>query len=160
MISKGMNNYRLSTYKHSDLETLEISPDLVSQVFEMEDIYIKGQNGLRVVASTGSLVKAQLFYILAKGSNGVNLIFKDSNLCGEYFNVTSQTINNRLNQNIPLSLDNLEYKLERKPPSLRSGVLFFPGSIVLMCILTSLLFLGGYLILDIVYLLSYLDFII
>jgi NADH-ubiquinone oxidoreductase chain 1 len=34
------------------------------------------------------------------------------------------------------------------------------GSIVLMCILTSLLFLGGYLILDIVYLLSYLDFII
>lgn len=34
------------------------------------------------------------------------------------------------------------------------------GSIVLMCILTSLLFLGGYLILDIIYLLSYLDFII
>jgi NADH-ubiquinone oxidoreductase chain 1 len=34
------------------------------------------------------------------------------------------------------------------------------GSIVLMCILTSLLFLGGYLILDVVHLLSYLDFII
>jgi NADH-ubiquinone oxidoreductase chain 1 len=34
------------------------------------------------------------------------------------------------------------------------------GSIVLMCILTSLLFLGGYLIIDIVHLLSYLDFII
>jgi NADH-ubiquinone oxidoreductase chain 1 len=34
------------------------------------------------------------------------------------------------------------------------------GSIVLMCILTSLLFLGGYLILDIIYLLTYLDFII
>ena len=34
------------------------------------------------------------------------------------------------------------------------------ASIVLMCILTSILFLGGYLVLDIVYLLSYLDFII
>lgn len=34
------------------------------------------------------------------------------------------------------------------------------GSIVLMCILTSLLFLGGYLILDIIYLLTYLDFIV
>jgi NADH-ubiquinone oxidoreductase chain 1 len=34
------------------------------------------------------------------------------------------------------------------------------GSIVLMCILTSLLFLGGYLILDIIHLLTYLDFII
>jgi NADH-ubiquinone oxidoreductase chain 1 len=34
------------------------------------------------------------------------------------------------------------------------------GSIVLMCILTSILFLGGYLIIDIIYLLTYLDFII
>jgi NADH-ubiquinone oxidoreductase chain 1 len=34
------------------------------------------------------------------------------------------------------------------------------GSIVLMCILTSLLFLGGYLILDIIYLLAHLDFIV
>ena len=34
------------------------------------------------------------------------------------------------------------------------------GSIVLMCILTSILFLGGYLILDIVYLLTYLDFFV
>jgi NADH-ubiquinone oxidoreductase chain 1 len=34
------------------------------------------------------------------------------------------------------------------------------GSIVLMCILTSILFLGGYLILDVVYLLTYLDFIV
>jgi len=34
------------------------------------------------------------------------------------------------------------------------------GSIVLMCILTSILFLGGYLILDFVYLLSYLDFLV
>ncbi len=34
------------------------------------------------------------------------------------------------------------------------------GSIVLMCILTSILFLGGYLILDIIYLLTYLDFIV
>lgn len=34
------------------------------------------------------------------------------------------------------------------------------GSIVLMCILTSLLFLGGYLILDVIYLLTYLDFIV
>ena len=34
------------------------------------------------------------------------------------------------------------------------------ASIVLMCILTSILFLGGYLVLDIVYLLSYLDFIV
>ena len=34
------------------------------------------------------------------------------------------------------------------------------GSRVLMCILTSILFLGGYLILDVVYLLTYLDYII
>lgn len=34
------------------------------------------------------------------------------------------------------------------------------GSIVLMCILTSILFLGGYLILDIVNLLAFLDFIL
>jgi NADH-ubiquinone oxidoreductase chain 1 len=34
------------------------------------------------------------------------------------------------------------------------------GSIVLMCILTSLLFLGGYLIIDIALLLSFLDFIV
>jgi NADH-ubiquinone oxidoreductase chain 1 len=34
------------------------------------------------------------------------------------------------------------------------------GSIVLMCILTSLLFLGGYLILDLIYLLTYLDFFV
>ena len=34
------------------------------------------------------------------------------------------------------------------------------GSIVLMCILTSILFLGGYLILDFIYLLTYLDYII
>ena len=34
------------------------------------------------------------------------------------------------------------------------------GSMVLMCILTSILFLGGHLILDVVYLLTYLDYII
>ncbi len=34
------------------------------------------------------------------------------------------------------------------------------GSIVLMCILTSLLFLGGYLILDLIYLLTNLDYIV
>ena len=34
------------------------------------------------------------------------------------------------------------------------------GSIVLMCILTSLLFLGGYLIIDIFNLLTYLDYIV
>ena len=34
------------------------------------------------------------------------------------------------------------------------------GSIVLMCILTSILFLGGYLILDVIYLFTYLDYII
>ena len=34
------------------------------------------------------------------------------------------------------------------------------GSIVLMCILTSILFLGGYLILDIIYLFTYLDYIV
>jgi len=34
------------------------------------------------------------------------------------------------------------------------------ASIILICALNSLLFLGGYLILDIIYLLTYLDFII
>jgi NADH-ubiquinone oxidoreductase chain 1 len=34
------------------------------------------------------------------------------------------------------------------------------ASIVLMCILTSILFLGGYLILDFLYIFTYLDYII
>jgi hypothetical protein len=35
----------------------------------MEDIYIRDSRGLRIIAANHSLVKGQLFYLLAEGPN-------------------------------------------------------------------------------------------
>ena len=86
----------------------------------MEDIYIRDSQGLRIIAANRSLVKGQLFYILAEGPNedeGQNIFFQDSKACAEYFGVTSQTINNRLAKELPI-LDpssRMEFRLSRRP---------------------------------------------
>lgn len=77
-ISKGMNNYRLSTNVNK-VEEIDIPESLIKEVLEMDDIYIKGKDGLRIkakAASTKTLVNNQLFYILASGPN--NIVFKGS----------------------------------------------------------------------------------
>jgi hypothetical protein len=117
-ISKGMNNYRLSTFKDLENEmgfrSAKIPQSLIDEVLNMENIYIKDQDGLRIDASTLSLVKSQLFYILAKGSNGEKLIFKDSKTCAEYFGITSQALNIRLAKKLLLVSNNVKFKLSRK----------------------------------------------
>ena len=48
------------------------------KVLNMEDIYIRDSQGLRIIAANRSLVKGQLFYILAEGPNedeGQNIFF-------------------------------------------------------------------------------------
>jgi hypothetical protein len=115
-ISKGMNNYRLSTFKQLDKESMEISPSLMKEVIDMSDIYVKDSDGLRKNSLTGSLVKWQLFYILAEGSNGEIIIFIDSNVCADYFKVTPSTINIKLNKRATVFNSNkIEFKLSRKP---------------------------------------------
>ena len=52
-----MNNYRLSTFKHLDSETREISSSLIKEVTDMKDIYVLDRDGLRINSLTGSLVK-------------------------------------------------------------------------------------------------------
>ena len=84
----------------------------------MEDIYIKGKDGLRIKAKAGiknTLVNNQLFYILASGSN--TIVFKGSKECADYFEVSVFTINDRLAKDKPLITDanNIEYVLSRKP---------------------------------------------
>lgn len=115
-ISKGMNNYRLSTYTRQDSgEDVKISKTLMDKVLNMEDIYIKDQDGLRIKASNGVLVKNQLFYILATSSSGENILFKGSKECADFFGITSQTINVRLAAKESVLLNNIEYKLSRRP---------------------------------------------
>ena len=104
-ISKGMNNYRLSTFKHLDSETREISSSLIKEVTDMKDIYVLDRDGLRINSLTGSLVKWQLFYILAEedvphACGGRILIFKDSQSCADYFKIAPQTINAKLNKRV------------------------------------------------------------
>lgn len=113
-ISKGMNNYRLSTFKGLNNES--ISPSLINEVLIMDDIYVKNHEGLRVHASSRSLVKAQLFYILAEGSNGDVKIFKNSKTCGDYFGLNYQRINAKLNKGVSLiDSNNIKFKLYRRP---------------------------------------------
>lgn len=95
-ISKRMNNYRLYTFNHLNNESLDITPDLINKILNSENTYIVDQNGLRVNTSNHTLVKGQLFYILAECSNGKIEIFKDTSTCADYFNTTSKTINDRL----------------------------------------------------------------
>lgn len=113
-ISKGINNYRLSTFQN--LNNKSEFPSLILEVFEMEDIYVKNHEGLRIDFITRSLVNAQLFYILAKGSNGEILIFKDSKTCGDFFGFNYNTINVKLNKGVSITdSKNIEFKLSRKP---------------------------------------------
>ena len=114
-ISKGMNNSRLSTFKGKD-KIEEIPQKLIDEVISMKDVYVKRSDGLRVKASDGTLFSGQLFYILASGSNGENLVFKNSELCVNYFGVTSATINNRIVKELPIVNDRkIEFMLFRKP---------------------------------------------
>jgi hypothetical protein len=110
-----MNNNRLSTFKHQQGK-VEIAQSLIDEVLNMEDIYIKDQDGLRIKASDRTLVSRQLFYILAEGSNGENLMFKNSEACADYFGVTSGTINNKMAKRLPISdTNNIEFTISRKP---------------------------------------------
>ena len=112
-ISRGMNNYRLSTFKGLNNET--VLPSLINKVLRMDDIYVKNHEGLRIDFITRSLVNAQLFYILAEGSNGDIIIFKNSKTCGDYFGLNYQTINVKLNKGISIiDSNNIEFKLYRK----------------------------------------------
>lgn len=109
-----MNNYRLSSFKGSNNQP--ILPSLINEVLRMEDIYIKNHEGLRINFTNRTLVKGQLFYILAKDSSDNILIFKDSKTCGDYFGLNYQTINVKLNKGVSIKdSNNLEFKLYRKP---------------------------------------------
>ena len=112
-ISKGMNNYPLFTFK--GLSNQSVLPSLINEVLKMDDMYVKNHEGLRIDFITRSLVKAQLFYILAEGSNGNILIFKNSKTYGYYFGFNYQTINVKLNKRVSLkNSNNIEFKLFRK----------------------------------------------
>ena len=75
-ISKSMNAKRLSTFNQTEFDL--INEKLINQVLNMEDIYIKNEEGLRIKAKDFTLVNRQLFYLLAEGSNGENLVFSSS----------------------------------------------------------------------------------
>lgn len=118
-ISQRMNNYRLSTFKQGATKLKDsIDKSLWNKVLNMEDIYIRDSRGLRIIAANRSLVKGQLFYLLAEGPHEEqNLFFQDSKACAEYFGVTSQTINDRLAKELPI-LDpstRIEFRLSRRP---------------------------------------------
>lgn len=114
-----MNNYRLSTFrdKNNNPVTLPpLSPVLIDQVLNLQDTYIIGQNsgGLRINASKGILVKNQLFYVFAEGTNGEKLVFKSTQTCREFFALSRYTVLDRLATNSKFSFNNIEYKLSRK----------------------------------------------
>ena len=118
-ISQRMNNYRLSTFKRGTIELNKdtgVYKNLLDKVLNMEDIYIRDGQGLRIIASNRTLVKNQLFYILVEGPKE-NLFFKDSKACAEYFGVTSQTINDRLAKGLPIlnTSTRIEFRLSRRP---------------------------------------------
>ena len=62
------------------------------------DVYTVDKDGLRRIVLTGELVKAQNLYILAKGSSGEILLFKDMKSCGEWFKVSSHIIKSALDR--------------------------------------------------------------
>lgn len=74
-----MNNKHLSTYKQID--KLEINQKLIDEVLNMEDVYIKNEEGLKIKASNHTFVSGQFFYLLAEGSNGEKLVFLNSKAC-------------------------------------------------------------------------------
>lgn len=109
-----MNDKSLSTYKGELAK--EISQSLLDEVINMEDVYIKGEDGLRILANDpAKTVSGQLFYILGVGSNGEILTFANSKVCADYFKVTPATINNRIVKRLPIvSTDNISFTLSRK----------------------------------------------
>lgn len=114
LISKRMNDKSLSSYRGESAK--EICKSLLDEVINMEDIYIKGEEGLRILASDpAKTVSGQLFYILGIGSNGETITFANSKVCAEYFQVTSATINTRIVKRLPiLNTENVSFTLSRK----------------------------------------------
>lgn len=112
--SKGMNLNRPITHKEGNVE--EIPQSLIDEVLKMEDVYIKGEDGLRIHASNpAKLVSRQLLYILVEGSNGEVLSFKSSEACADYFGVTSVTVNSRIAKKLPIKYsNNVSFVLSRK----------------------------------------------
>ena len=52
-----MNNYRLSTFKPLNNES--ISSSLIKEVLRMEDIYVKNQDMLRINSSTRTALRSK-----------------------------------------------------------------------------------------------------
>jgi hypothetical protein len=122
-ISQRMNNSRLSTFISELNRGTDIYKSLFNKVLRMDNIYIRDTHGLRITASNRTLVRGQLFYILAEGAKK-NIIFEDSKACGEYFGVTSQTINDRLLKGSPIlePSTSIEFILIRKPVISRDDI--------------------------------------
>jgi hypothetical protein len=114
-IRKGMNNYRLSTnINSSDRE--EIPQQLLDDVLNMEEVYCKNEDGLRINISTLAIIPGQLFYISAVAPGAETKIFNNSLDCAEYFGTTRQTINKCLALNKPIlnKEEQVQYTLTRK----------------------------------------------
>ncbi len=144
IISKGMNNYRLSTSKFQDSGNkapFTLEPSLIDKALKLEDVYTVDRDGLRRIVSTGELVKGQNLYILAKGSSGDILLFKDMKSCGEWFNISSHIIKSALDREQTISgPNNLDYKLFRKSllnkeEGINPGITNSPSNVLISSIL-------------------------
>ena len=114
-IRNDMNLHRLTMFQGGRAE--ELSRSLIDEVLDMEDVYIKGEDGIRVHATnTTKLVSGQSFYIAAYKLNGERMIFKSSETCADYFGVTSVTVNSRISKRLPISdKNNINYTLSHVP---------------------------------------------
>jgi hypothetical protein len=108
-----MNLHRLTTFQGGGAE--ELPQSLIDEVLDMEDVYIKTEDGLRVHATnTTKLVSGQFFYIVASNLNGERITFKSSETCADYFGVTSATVNSRIAKRLSIaSQNNINYTLSR-----------------------------------------------
>lgn len=76
--------HRLTIFQGGRAE--ELLQSLIDEVLDMEDVYIKTEDGLRVHATTTTkLVSGQFFYIVASNLNGERITFKSSEACADYF---------------------------------------------------------------------------
>lgn len=79
MIRADMNNYRLSTNTVACSSKEASNPtklDLINKVLNMEPLYIKNKQGLRIIASNFALVPGQKFYIEATNIMVVLIFFE------------------------------------------------------------------------------------
>ena len=137
-----MNNYRLSTSKvrYSGLP-FALEPSLIDKTLKMEDVYTVDKDGLRRIVLTGELVKVQNLYILAKGSSGDTLLFKDMKSCAEWFKVYSHIIKSALDrEHTILGPNNIDYKLFRKSllnkeEGINSGIISSHSNILISSVL-------------------------